>query len=170
MDHPYTRGYLLYGNPGTGKTSTIKGISNECRRHIHYLSLNEIENDNELSELIGQIKFKETILVIEDIDAMTDIIHKKEEIKKIETNEISNKLDKLEKKMDFFTVNSISKIDEKSATYCYLNSILLDIYIFRGFSFYIKISSSFQVSTCVYVTSSSRCYLLPVGTGSGVLQ
>jgi len=132
MDHPYTRGYLLYGNPGTGKTSTIKGISNECKRHIHYLSLNDIESDNELSELIGQIKFKETILVIEDIDAMTDIILKKEETKKLEKDEISNKLDQLEKKMDFFSVNSISKLDEKSLTLSGLLNTLDGIFSYEG--------------------------------------
>jgi len=139
MDHPYTRGYLLHGNPGTGKTSTIKGISNECQRHIHYLSLNEIQNDNELSDLIGQIKFKETILVIEDIDAMTDIIHKQDNKKEekddktnVVVNEITNKLQTIEKKMDFFTINSLSKVEEKSLTLSGLLNTLDGIFCYEG--------------------------------------
>jgi chaperone BCS1 len=142
MDHPYTRGYLLHGNPGTGKTSTIKGISNECQRHIHYLSLNEIQNDNELSDLIGQIKFKETILVIEDIDAMTDIIHKQDNKKyekeekddktNVVVNEITNKLQTIEKKMDFFTINSLSKVEEKSLTLSGLLNTLDGIFCYEG--------------------------------------
>jgi hypothetical protein len=73
-DIPYTRGYLFYGLPGTGKTSVIKGLSNELQRHIHYLMLNNIKNDLQLLELLKNINYSETILVIEDIDCMNDIV------------------------------------------------------------------------------------------------
>jgi ATP-dependent 26S proteasome regulatory subunit len=73
-DIPYTRGYLFYGHPGTGKTSMIKGLSLFSKRHIHYLMLNEVETDAQLIELIKSINYKETILVIEDIDAMLNIV------------------------------------------------------------------------------------------------
>jgi ATP-dependent 26S proteasome regulatory subunit len=73
-DIPYTRGYLFYGHPGTGKTSMIKGLSLFSKRHIHYLMLNEVENDSQLIELVKSINFKETILVIEDIDAMLNVV------------------------------------------------------------------------------------------------
>ena len=73
-DIPYTRGYLFYGHPGTGKTSMIKGLSLFGKRHIHYLMLNEIDNDSQLVELIKSINYKETILVIEDIDAMLNVV------------------------------------------------------------------------------------------------
>lgn len=73
-DVPYTRGYLFYGHPGTGKTSMIKGMSLFSKRHIHYLMLNEIKSDSELIELLKKINYKDTILVIEDIDAMASIV------------------------------------------------------------------------------------------------
>ena len=78
-DIPYTRGYLFYGYPGTGKTSMIKGMSLNCKRHIHYLMLNEISSDSELFDLLKKINYKETILVIEDIDAMANIVKSREE-------------------------------------------------------------------------------------------
>jgi len=75
---PYTWGYLFYGEPGTGKTSLINGISNFTKRHIHYLMLNNIKSDNELLDLLKDIKYKESILVIEDIDCMSSIIEERE--------------------------------------------------------------------------------------------
>jgi AAA+ superfamily predicted ATPase len=73
-DIPYTRGYLFYGYPGTGKTSMIKAISTYCKRHIHFLILSNVKSDAELFELLKKINYKDTILVIEDIDAMIDIV------------------------------------------------------------------------------------------------
>jgi hypothetical protein len=73
-DIPYTRGYLFYGYPGTGKTSIIKGISTYSKRHIHYLILSNVRSDAELIELLKKINYSETILVIEDIDATLDIV------------------------------------------------------------------------------------------------
>ncbi len=78
-DIPYTRGYLFYGYPGTGKTSMIKGISMYCKRHIHFLMLSEVKSDGELLELLKKINYKDTILVIEDIDAMGEIVKSREE-------------------------------------------------------------------------------------------
>jgi AAA+ superfamily predicted ATPase len=73
-DIPYTRGYLFYGLPGTGKTSLIKGLSLGCKRHIHYLMLNNVNSDAELLRLFEDIKYDETILVIEDIDCMDQLV------------------------------------------------------------------------------------------------
>jgi hypothetical protein len=73
-DIPYTRGYLFYGNPGTGKTSMIKGMSLYSKRHIHYLMLSEVRSDSELFELFKKINYKDTVLVIEDIDATIEAV------------------------------------------------------------------------------------------------
>lgn len=74
---PYKKSFLFYGPPGTGKSSMIKAMSFELQRHIHYLSLSTIKNDQELSNLMSNVNFKETILVIEDIDAQGSFVHKR---------------------------------------------------------------------------------------------
>jgi len=79
-DIPYTRGYMFYGQPGTGKTSMIKAMSLYCKRHIHYLMLSEIANDAELFSLLKSICYKNTILVIEDIDATLAIVKSREKL------------------------------------------------------------------------------------------
>ncbi len=73
-DIPYTRGYMFYGHPGTGKTSMIKGISLYAKRHIHSLVLSDVSSDTELMNLLKSINYKETVLVIEDIDATLSVV------------------------------------------------------------------------------------------------
>src|SRR5204862_1346938 len=73
---PYRRGILLYGKPGTGKTSLINAISSQLSRDIYYLNLKMIENDCQLSALFSSVPPNQ-IIVLEDVDAQTNIIHKR---------------------------------------------------------------------------------------------
>ncbi|KAI8985570.1 P-loop containing nucleoside triphosphate hydrolase protein [Trametes punicea] len=66
---PFRRGYLLYGAPGTGKTSMIHSIAGELGLSIYILSLTVMGlDDNSLKSLIAHLP-KTCILLIEDIDA-----------------------------------------------------------------------------------------------------
>ncbi len=72
-DVPYTRGYMFYGVPGTGKSSCIKALAGYTKRHIHYLILSEVKSDADLFRLMEKVDYAETILVIEDIDCASSV-------------------------------------------------------------------------------------------------
>lgn len=65
---PYRHGYLLFGPPGTGKTSLVMAIASHFNRPIYILNLATLQNDNELLSAFSQAGPK-SILLIEDIDA-----------------------------------------------------------------------------------------------------
>lgn len=89
---PHTLGIVMYGEPGCGKTSTIKAIANETKRHIFNIQLSEIKSKEMLKDLFYNdqvfvlhegkretlnIPLKQRLYVIEDIDAMDSVVLKR---------------------------------------------------------------------------------------------
>ncbi|KAF9450989.1 P-loop containing nucleoside triphosphate hydrolase protein [Macrolepiota fuliginosa MF-IS2] len=65
---PYRRGYLLYGPPGSGKTSTIYALAGELGLEIYSLSLASSGiDDSILAQAVACIP-KRSIFLLEDID------------------------------------------------------------------------------------------------------
>lgn len=90
---PYTLGFLFHGAPGTGKTSEIKAITNVARRHPVNIQLSEIKTKTQLRHLFFNdeihvfngtilekytIPISERVYIIEDADAMGDVLLKRE--------------------------------------------------------------------------------------------
>ena len=90
---PYTLGFMFHGEPGCGKTSSIKAIANTARRHIINVQLAEIKSKAQLRHLFFNeeihvsngttterfvIPVHERLYVIEDIDAMGDSLLRRE--------------------------------------------------------------------------------------------
>ena len=86
---PYTLGFMFHGDPGCGKTSSIKAIANTARRHIVNIQLSQIKSKEQLRHLFFNdeihvydgmkterftIPVHERLYVIEDIDAMGDSV------------------------------------------------------------------------------------------------
>lgn len=72
---PYTFGILMHGEPGTGKTSTIKALANYTRRHLISIPLHKVQNISTLSNLFLKeeidgvnVPFDKRIYVFEEID------------------------------------------------------------------------------------------------------
>jgi hypothetical protein len=86
---PYTLGFMFHGDPGCGKTSSVKAIANTARRHIINIQLSEIKSKSQLRHLFFNeeihvyngtnterytIPIHERLYLIEDIDAMGDAV------------------------------------------------------------------------------------------------
>lgn len=66
---PYRRGYLLYGPPGSGKSSFIQALAGELDYNICILNLSEATlTDDRLNHLMNHIP-ERSILLLEDIDS-----------------------------------------------------------------------------------------------------
>ena len=70
---PYHRGFLFYGEPGTGKSSVIRALASHFDRNLFAISLASIEDDDELIDLVSNLHPR-SILLIEDIDIARDQI------------------------------------------------------------------------------------------------
>lgn len=78
---PYRRGYLLYGEPGNGKTSGVLAIASELNLDVKYLPLS-MKNlgDLNIKNLMSQANHKDIIL-IEDVDSVFEQRNKEISVK-----------------------------------------------------------------------------------------
>ncbi|KAF8855973.1 P-loop containing nucleoside triphosphate hydrolase protein, partial [Acephala macrosclerotiorum] len=66
---PYRRGYLLYGSPGTGKSSLSLSVAGHFGLDIYTLSLSDI-NEASLKSLFAKLPSR-CVILLEDIDAVS---------------------------------------------------------------------------------------------------
>lgn len=68
----WKRGYLLYGPPGSGKSSLIAAMANFLCYDVYDLELTKVSDNSELRSLLIQTTNR-SIIVIEDIDCSVDL-------------------------------------------------------------------------------------------------
>jgi hypothetical protein len=92
LSQPWHRGYLFYGQPGTGKTSVARALANYFDMPIHYLPLADLEKDADLMSLVGSIKPR-SILLLEDVDVYHAATERSEDDSAVTISAMLNALD-----------------------------------------------------------------------------
>ncbi|XP_013596605.1 PREDICTED: ATP-dependent zinc metalloprotease FtsH-like [Brassica oleracea var. oleracea] len=73
---PWKRGYLLFGPPGTGKSTMISAMANFLEYDVYDLELTTVKDNSDLKRLLLDTKRK-SIIVIEDIDCSLGVTGQK---------------------------------------------------------------------------------------------
>jgi chaperone BCS1 len=133
---PYNLGILMYGEPGCGKTSCIKALSNMTNRHIVEVDLKKIKTCEEFQKIFNSdnmdgtfIPHDKKIIVLEDIDCMSNIVHQRKDDDDCNNNEFLNfdsdvaKFLLLQEKMSSKQESTKINNDNNLTLSCILNTI-----------------------------------------------
>lgn len=111
-DIPFRTGILLYGEPGSGKTSTALAIANELKMNVYIVSLTSLSNDEALADCFQAIP-SNSIVILEDIDIVSAV---KERDKEDDNNGVTmtgmlNVLDGFQSPPGVITIMTTNRLD-----------------------------------------------------------
>jgi hypothetical protein len=128
---PYNLGILMYGEPGCGKTSCIKAISNLTKRHVVEVNLKKIKTCGDFEKIFNDnnmdgsyIPHDKKIVVLEDIDCMINIVQsRKENVDYDEILNVENDMAKFILIQEKMAQSGKYERDDKLTLSCILNTI-----------------------------------------------
>ncbi|CAA0839278.1 P-loop containing nucleoside triphosphate hydrolases superfamily protein [Striga hermonthica] len=92
----WKRGYLLFGPPGTGKSSMIAAMANLLEYDVYDLELTSVKDNTELRKLLIDTSGK-SIIVIEDIDCSINLTGQRKKEDDSDDEDEDNEKDEIEK-------------------------------------------------------------------------
>ena len=110
---PWHRGYMLYGQPGNGKSSMTLALANELNMNLYTLNLSAVTSDRALSGYIDDIE-DDSILLIEDIDIFSTTVSRDSEKERPTLAGLLNSLDGVATPrglVTFITTNHVNSLD-----------------------------------------------------------
>ena len=72
VDIPFRTGILLYGEPGSGKSSTALAIANALKMNVFIVSISSLTNDESLNDAFRGVPAN-SIIILEDIDVASAV-------------------------------------------------------------------------------------------------
>lgn len=110
---PWHRGYLLYGQPGNGKSSLALAMASYFNFDIYAVSLASIKDDAQLNELFARIGPR-SIVLIEDVDIFHNSTSRGKDDKGVTLQGLLNVLDGISTPhglISILTTNNIDALD-----------------------------------------------------------
>jgi SpoVK/Ycf46/Vps4 family AAA+-type ATPase len=112
-DINWRRGYMLYGRPGSGKSSLVRAVAEEFDLPVHVFDLSTMNNADFHEAWTKSRQSSPRIVLIEDVDAT---FHGRENTQKndLSFDTLLNTIDGIEREnglLLFVTTNHIDKID-----------------------------------------------------------
>lgn len=107
---PWHRGYLFYGEPGTGKSSAAMALAERFGLSVYYLPLGDIKNDADLIELFSDVPPR-AILLLEDVDVYKKNIDRDKGADSASLSSLLNSMDGIMTPHGLITVMTTNDID-----------------------------------------------------------
>lgn len=110
MGMPWRRGILLYGPPGSGKSSVATALSYELKMNVYTINISAVENDTMLMDLMSDIN-PGSILLLEDIDVASSMRERSDDSPGVTMSGILNALDGIATPQGLITIMTTNNLE-----------------------------------------------------------